>query len=45
MVCHTQSLKKAKKQVEMPLPILSPIPINWKNGMGMRMGSGISLVS
>ena len=26
MACHTPHLKKAKKQGEMPLPILSPIP-------------------
>ena len=26
MACHISPLKKAKKQGEMPLPILSPIP-------------------
>ena len=25
MACHIQPLKKQKKQLEMPLPILSPI--------------------
>ena len=28
MACHTSSLKKAKKQGEMPLSILSPIHLN-----------------
>ena len=27
MACHIPPLKKAKKQVEMPLPSLSPIPL------------------
>jgi len=27
MACHTPPLKKVKKQGEMPLPSLSPIPL------------------
>jgi len=27
MACHTLPLKKVKKQGEMPLPILGPIPL------------------
>jgi len=35
--------QKAKKQGEMPLPILSPIPSSM-NGMRLRIGNGISLI-
>ena len=35
-------LKKAQKQGEVPLPILSPVPSI--NRMGLRMGSDTSLV-
>ena len=45
MTCHTPPLKKAKKQGEMPLSSLSPIPsLNSKffNRMGPRLGNGIS---
>ena len=45
MACHPPPLKKAKKQGEMPLPILSPIPFlnsTFVNGMGLMMGNGIS---
>jgi len=38
--------KKAKKQGETPLPSLSPIPlkknVEFRNGMGPRLGNGIS---
>ena len=40
MACHIPSLKKAKKQGEMPLPSLGPIPLNKcvaKNGLGTRL--------
>ena len=43
--CHTPSLKKAKKQGEMPLLSLGPIPSlnsTLLNGMGLRLGEGIS---
>jgi len=45
MTCHTSSLKKVKKQREMPLPNFSPIPlknIEFRDGMGPRLGNGIS---
>jgi len=37
MACHTPPLKKVKKQEEMPLPSLGPIPSlnsTFFNGMG-----------
>jgi len=37
MAYHTPPLKKAKKQGEMPLPILSPIPFQ-SLGMGWDCG-------
>jgi len=37
MACHTPSLKKAKKQGEMPLPSLGPIPS--LNSTGLRVVS------
>ena len=44
MACHTPSLKKAKKQGEMPLPAsLGPIPlknVEFRDGMGLRLGNG-----
>jgi len=45
MACYTPPLNKAKKQGEMPLPILSPIPftnVECRDGMRVRMGNGIS---
>jgi len=45
MACHIPPLKKAKKQVEMPLPSLGPIPlknIEFRDEMGLRLGNGIS---
>ena len=45
MACHIPPLKKAKKQVEMPLPSLGPIPLKnleFRDGMGPRLGNGIS---
>jgi len=45
MACHIPPLRKAKKQGEMPLPSLSPIPIKnveFRDGMGPRLGNGIS---
>ena len=42
MACHISPLKKAKKQGEMPLPSLSHIPSLNSNGMGPRLGNGIS---
>ena len=43
MVYHTPPLKKAKKQGEMPLPNLGPIPLKkFRDGMGLRLGNGIS---
>jgi len=44
MACHTPPLEKAKKQGEIPLPSQS-IPIlivEFRDGMGLRMGNGIS---
>jgi len=44
MACHTPPLKKVKKQGEMPLPSLGPIPSlnsTFFNGMGPRLGNGI----
>ena len=38
MACHTPPLKTAKKEGEMPLPSLSPIPfktVEFRDGMGM----------
>jgi len=43
--CHTPPLKNVKKQLEMPIPSLSPIPslnFTFVNGMGLRLGNGIS---
>jgi len=37
MACHTLSLKKAKKQGEMPLPSLGPFP--FLNSTGLRVVS------
>ena len=48
MACHIPPLKKAKKQGEVPLPILSLIHfknVEFRNWMGVRMVNGISLVS
>ena len=44
MACHIPPLKKANKQAEMLLPILSPIPSLklYINEMGPRMSNGIS---
>jgi len=45
MVCHSPAPKKVKKQGEMPLPSLSPIPfknVEIRDGMGLRLGNGIS---
>ena len=45
MACHTPPLKKVKKQGEMPLPSLGPIPlknVEFRDGMGLRLGNGIS---
>jgi len=45
MACHTPPLKKVKKQGEMPLPSLGPIPlknVEFRDGMGPRLGNGIS---
>jgi len=45
MASHTPPLKKAKKQGEMPLPSLGPIPlkiVEFRDGMGPRLGNGIS---
>ena len=42
MAPHISPLKKAKKQGEMPLPSLSHIPSLNSNGMGPRLGNGIS---
>ena len=45
MACHTLPLKKVKKQGEMPLPSLSPIPlknVEFRDGMGPRLGNCIS---
>jgi len=45
MACHTPLLKKVKKQGEMPLPSLGPIPlknVEFRDGMGPRLGNGIS---
>ena len=39
MACHTPPLKKAKKQGEMPLPSLDPIPlknVEFRDGMGYK---------
>ena len=47
MACHIQiipPLKKAKKQGEMPLTRLSPIPlknVEFSDGMGLRLVNGI----
>jgi len=41
MVCHTPPLEKAKKQGEMPLPILSPISfqnVDFRDGMADSVG-------
>ena len=41
MAFHTQPLKKAKKQGELPLPSLSPIVFikgRIRDGIGLRMG-------
>jgi len=46
MAYHTLPLKKVKKQGEMPLPSLCPIPSlnsTFFNGMGPRLGNGISI--
>jgi len=49
MACHIPTLKKVKKQGKMPLPSLGPIPlkknVEFRDGMGPRLGNGISLVS
>jgi len=45
MACHIPPLKKAKKQGEMPLPSLGPIPlknVEFMDGTGPRLGNGIS---
>ena len=45
MACHIPPLKKARKQWEMPLPSLSPIPlknVEVRDGIGPRLGNGIS---
>jgi len=45
MACHIPPLKKVKKQGEMPLPSLGPIPlknVEFRDGMGLRLGNGIS---
>ena len=45
MAYHTAPLIKAKKQGEMPLPSLTPIPlkkVEFRDGMGLRLGNGIS---
>jgi len=34
MACYTPPLKETQKQVEVPLPILSPIPTQKVHGMG-----------
>ena len=44
MVYHTPPLKKVKKQGEMPLPSLGPIPLikgEFRDGMGQRLGNGM----
>jgi len=41
MACHIPPLKKAKKQGEIPLPSVGPIPSHFFNGMGLRLGNGI----
>ena len=44
MACHIPPLKKARKQGEMPLPSLGPIPSlnsTFFNEMGLRLGNGI----
>jgi len=42
MACRIPPLKKAKKQGEIPLPSLGPIPLKKWDGMGPRLGNGIS---
>ena len=45
MAYHTTPPKKVKKQGEMPLPSLSPIPlknVEVRDGIGPRLGNGIS---
>ena len=44
MVCYPPPLNKAKEQGGMPLPSLSLIPFTCKcrDGMGLRIGNGIS---
>jgi len=45
MACHTPPLKKVRKQGEMPLPSLGPIPlknVEFRDGMGPRLGNGIT---
>jgi len=46
VACHTPSLKKVKKQEEIPLPSLSPIPspkFHISKWDGTEAGYGISL--
>jgi len=45
MACHIPPLRKAKKQGEMSLPSLGPIPlknVEFWDGTGPRLGNGIS---
>jgi len=43
MACHTPPLKKVKKQGEMPLPSLGPIPslMRWDRGWVMAFPLGV----
>lgn len=43
--CHAPPLEQAKKQGEMTLHILSPIPfknVELRDGIGLRLSNGIS---